>query len=130
AAQVVPADALDDELARRPRTDAVPWLLAYRLSPAGDRWRIEVTAVPPDSTVRRVAVDVVEPGRVEVRAMVLLRQAVRLTPERPAPPPETRPESHPPPPRSTGRAVLALNTALLGGAIGVSLHQASASEDN
>lgn len=128
-AQVVPAEALDDELGRRPRTGAVPWLLAYRHSPAGDRWRIEITAVPPESPVRRVAVDVVEPGRVEVRAMVLLRQAVRLSKERAAPSTEARPEPYPPP-RSTGRAVLALNTALLGGAIGVSLHKASSSEDN
>lgn len=129
-AQVVPTDALDEELERRPRTGAVPWLLAYRLSPAGDHWRIEITAVPPESPVRRVAVDVVELGRVEVRAMVLLRQAVRLSTERAAAPSTAaRPEPYPPP-RSTGRAVLALNTALLGGAIGVSLHKASSSEDN
>lgn len=130
AAQVVSPRVLDQELRTLPRSEGGPWLLSGRVVPEGNLWRLEVTAVPPGSPVRRVAVDVVEAERLEVRAMVLLRDAVRLPGEAAPQPPSPAPSESAPPPRSSGRAVLALNTALLGGAIGVSLHQAGASEDN
>lgn len=129
-ARVVPAEELDRELFRRGPSETAPWLIGHRVSPSEAGWRVEVTAIPPGSRVRRVAVDVVEADRLEVRSIVLLRDAVQVptsTPRVEAPPEE---ESAPPPPRSSGRAVLALNTALLGGAIGVSLHRAGTSEDD
>lgn len=128
AARVLPAEELDGALEQRTLDPDGAWLLSHRVTPDGDRWRVEVTAVPPESRVRRTAVDVVDRDRLEVRAIVLLRDAVRIQPE-PAEAPEIAPTPTPPP-RSTGRAVLALNTALLGGAIGVSLHRAGATEDD
>jgi hypothetical protein len=134
-ARVVPSDQLDRALADRARSGAVPppgmkapWLVGYRLTPQGGLQRLEVTAVPPDSSVRRVTVDVLEESRLELRAMVLLREAVHIEPptEKPSVPQEKK-ETAPP---SSGRAGLALNGALLGGYIGVSLQQASDSEDD
>ena len=129
AAQVVPPELLDQELRDRPAGESAPWLLSARVTPAGELWRIEVTAVPPGTSVRRVAVDVVEAERLEVRTMVLLRDVATI-PTEPTEPPTPVAATESRAPRSAGRAVLALNTALLGGAIGVSLHQAGASEDD
>ncbi len=128
-AQVVSPQLLDQELRERPAGESAPWLLSARVTPAGELWRIEITAVPPGTSVRRVAVDIVEAERLEVRTMVLLRDVATL-PAEPAEATPAAPSPEPRAPRSSGRAVLALNTALLGGAIGVSLHQAGASEDD
>jgi hypothetical protein len=128
AARIVAPEELDRSLEQRLPDAGGAWLLSYRVTPDGERLRLEVTAIPPQSRVRRIAVDVVDRERVEVRAIVLLRDAVQVHPE-PTPDAQLSP-TRAPPPRSTGRAVLALNTALLGGAVGVSLHRAGATEDN
>jgi hypothetical protein len=133
-ARVVPADALDSALQERASSVVPgvrgPWLVGYRLTPIGGRQRLEVTAIPPNSGVRRVSVDVLDATRLELRAMVLLREAVQLEPsvERATLPQATKDKDAAP--LSSGRAVLALNGALLGGYIGVSLQQASDSEDD
>ncbi len=134
-ARIVPESELDRALAERASGSAAtpagvkgPWLIGFRLSPQAGLQRLEVTAIPPDSSVRRVSVDVLEESRLELRAMVLLREVVRLEPSAPVPTaPEARESAAPP---SSGRAGLALNGALLGGYIGVSLQQASDSEDD
>ncbi len=134
-ARIVPAAELDRALAERARASAAtapgektPWLVGYRLTPQDGLQRLEVTAIPPESTVRRVSVDVLEESRLELRAMVLLREAVRLEPRvEPPAAPQAKKDLAPP---SSGRAGLALNGALLGGYIGVSLQQASDSEDD
>ncbi len=130
-AEVLPAEALDQALEARATTSSdagAPWLVGYRLTPQGTLWRLEVTALPPDSNVRRVVVEVLDETRAELRAMVLLRDAVRLQGvARPEPSSPAQVESAP---ASSGRAGLALNGAVLGGYLGVSLQQASDSEDD
>ncbi len=128
-ALVVPESELDHALTERasgpgPRR----WLIGYRVTQSGELARLEVTAVPPDSTVRRVAVDTLDESRLELRSMVLLREAVQVVPQQGAV--ATNGAADKTKTRSSGRAILALNGALLGGYIGVSLQQASDSEDD
>lgn len=111
------------------------WVVSPRLSLDGGVIHLRILAVAPGSKVLLVRTQDVEPREFEVRAMVMLRdlvQAGRHAPEQPErPPPGTREApggvvSHA---RSEGRAVLALNAAVLGGYVGLSLQRASGTED-
>ncbi len=110
------------------------WVVSPRLSLEGGVIHLRLVAVAPGSKVILVRTQDVEPREFEVRAMVMLRdlvQAGRRAPEQPEPgaaPRRQRPDivSHA---RSEGRAVLALNAAVLGGYVGLSLQRASGSQD-
>lgn len=131
------------ELERLPREafaaeDALPrlardrWVISPRVRTTGGVIRLRVVAVPPGSEVVLSTATRIEPQKLEVRSMVLLRDLV-LTRQcnRPvekneaivAAAPETRPA------KSSGRAVLAANGTVLGGYVGYSLQRASGSDD-
>lgn len=110
------------------------WVVSPRLSLQDGKIHIRLVAVAPGSKVILVRTQDVEPREFEVRAMVMLRdlvQAGRHAPEQPEvgagrPPKKDEMVSHA---RSEGRAVLALNAAVLGGYVGLSLQRASGAED-
>lgn len=128
-ALVLPEGDMDGAIERRAASaPSLKWLVGYRITRLGEQARLEISAVPPDSRVRRVAVEVFDAARLELRAMVLLREVVHVARPRTAGTQAAVVEK--PKERSAGRAILALNGALLGGYIGVSLQQASDSEDD
>lgn len=109
------------------------WVISPRIEAAGSQLRVRVVAVPPGSQVLLSRSLEVDPEELEVRTMVMLRDLVQAgrgtrarAPERPE---EVQTESVVSPARSAGRAVLALNAAVFGGYVGLSLQHASGSED-
>ena len=111
---------------------AESWLVSPRVSLEGRSVRLRIVAVAPGQNVLRERTQLVELQELEVRANVMMRdvvhslgpQADRATPrERPEPVLDTEA------PRSQGRAVLALNAAVVGGYVGFSLQRASGSDD-
>ena len=120
------------------------WVVAPELALAGSQLRVRLWVVPRGSEVLLVRVQSVEPAQLEVRSLRLLRELLQPHAGLPgeALPGEglaangavTGPEAAELPPpsarrRSTGRAVLALHTAALGGYLGYSLQRASGSDD-
>jgi len=119
----------DDALVERPRDS---WLISPRVSLEGSGVRLRIVAVAPGENVLRERSQRVDIQSLEIRANVMMRDIVlsaRALAERgPAPAGPERPlESEAP--RSQGRAVLALNAAILGGYVGFSLQRASGSTD-
>ncbi len=119
----------DDMLVERA---AESWIISPRVSLEGSDIRLAIVAVAPGQNVLRERTQRVELQELEVRANVMMRDVVHSgsTQAEPAVP-SVAPE--PPPsadaPRSQGRAVLALNAAVLGGYVGFSLQHASGSGD-
>lgn len=110
------------------------WIISPRIEGLGDQLRIRIVAVAPGSAVLLVRVQDVEPEELEVRAMVMLRDLVqtgRHSPEDADESPSTtrRDPTVVVPARSAGRAVLALNSAVFGGYVGISLQRASGNTD-
>jgi len=111
------------------------WVVSPRLEQSGNKIVVRLVAVAPGSRVLLVRSERMEPSLIEVRGVVMLRDLLEASPkpgaERPATEtplaPEPRVET--PAPHSAGRAVLALNAAVLGGYIGFSLQKASGSDD-
>lgn len=125
-----PATLTEDALVKRAKDT---WVVSPRLSYEDGHLRLRLLAVAPGSKVVLVRTQEVTPREFEVRAMVMLRdvvQAGRHKPSTPSGPPgpveESRVVHHA---RSQGRAVLALNAAVLGGYVGLSLQRASGSND-
>jgi len=119
----------DDALIERARDS---WLISPRVSPEGNGLRLRIVAVAPGENILRERTQRVDLQTLEIRANVMMRDVVhssRQAAERsPAPPaPEHTLESEAP--RSQGRAVLALNAAVVGGYVGFSLQRASGSVD-
>lgn len=109
------------------------WVFSPRIYAEGSRLVVRVVAVAPGSRVVLTRSEVVAPEDLEVRAMVMMRDLVRLGGGKRATELET-----PAPPtqgavvyaaRSRGRAVLALNSAAFGGYAGFALQRAGGSED-
>lgn len=125
------SDLTEDALVKRA---AHSWVVSPRLSYQDGRVRVRILAVAPGSKVVLVRTQAVTPREFEVRTMVMLRDLVQAGRHEAAPAPQS-----PPPPeeeskvvhhaRSQGRAVLALNAAVLGGYVGLSLARASGSSD-
>ncbi len=109
------------------------WVVSPRLSYEDGQLRLRLLAVAPGSKVVLVRTQEVTPREFEVRAMVMLRDLVQAgrheasTAQTPAGPVEESKVVHHA--RSEGRAVLALNAAVLGGYVGLSLQRASGSSD-
>src|SRR3954451_6108367 len=119
----------DDALVERARDS---WLISPRVSLEGSGVRLRIVAVAPGENVLRERSQRVDIQTLEIRANVMMRDIVlsahALAERGPAPVgPERPPESEAP--RSQGRAVLALNAAILGGYVGFSLQRASGSTD-
>lgn len=110
------------------------WVISPRLSFDGGELELRIVAVAPGSKVVLSRVERVAPKDFEVRAMVMLRDVVQAGRHAPASDAEAAAPRRSPPDtvshaRSEGRAVLALNSAVLGGYIGLSLQRASGSGD-
>jgi hypothetical protein len=119
----------DDALVERAHDS---WLISPRVSLEGSGLRLRIIAVAPGQNVLRERTQHVDVPTLEVRANVMMRDVVHsLEPDagskapRPAPEPVLDSEA----PRSQGRAVLALNSAVVGGYVGFSLQHASGSDD-
>ena len=108
------------------------WVVSPRVTLEGNDVRLRIVAVAPGQNVLRERTQRVDPLALEVRANVMMRDVVQSLG-----PGEARrtPNSAPEPvldsdaPRSQGRAVLALNSAVVGGYVGFSLQHASGSDD-
>jgi hypothetical protein len=110
------------------------WLLAPRLERNGGRWLLHLVAVPPGSRVLYSSSVIVDPELLEKRIVLSMRDLIEA-----ARGSKTSPSAAPPPPpsaqptaqaHSPGRAILAVNSALLGGFVGYSLQRASGSSDD
>lgn len=128
----------------RPEDEKGPtgtWVVSPRLEPIGDggppdgSFLVRIVVVPPGSKELRVRVETVRGHDVAVRGLVMLRellanagaaQAVAAASQAGA---STTPLPQAAQPRSPGRAVLALNTALFGGYVAYSVQKASGSDD-
>jgi hypothetical protein len=123
----------DDALIERAHDS---WIISPRVSLEGSGVRLRIVAVAPGENVLRERSQHVDLQTLEIRANVMMRDVVHsagagaaaVTPGSPAKAgPERTVESEVP--RSQGRAVLALNAAVLGGYVGFSLQRASGSAD-
>ena len=119
----------DDALIERAHDS---WLISPRVSLEGGDVRLRIVAVAPGENVLRERWQSVDAQTLEIRASVMMRDVVNSArgapahgPERAAPERALDSEA----PRSQGRAVLALNAALVGGYVGFSLQRASGSAD-
>ena len=119
----------DDALIERARDS---WLISPRVSLEGSGVRLRIVAVAPGENVLRERSQRLDLQTLEIRANVMMRDVVhsaRAVAERgpPEAPLERALDSEAP--RSQGRAVLALNAAVVGGYVGFSLQRASGSVD-
>jgi hypothetical protein len=110
------------------------WVVSPRLEIEGGQIRIRILAVAPGSQVLMIRTRETDERELEVSAMVMLRDlvvagrggAAEADTATTAPPDQRAVVV---PARSSGRAVLALHGALLGGYVGFSLQRASGSDD-
>jgi hypothetical protein len=108
------------------------WIVSPRVSLEGSGVRLRIVAVAPGQNVLRERSQRVELQELEVRANVMMRDVVHsVGPQADKGPPRavTEPVLDSDAPRSQGRAVLALNAAVVGGYVGFSLQHASGSSD-
>jgi hypothetical protein len=114
---------------------AARWTIAPRLTSEGPRLTLRLVAFAPGSRVelaREERFDAQTLASLEVRTVVMLRElydAGRRAEREPAPDPTPRSPLEPAAPPSSGRAVLALNSAALGGYFGFTMQRASGSRD-
>ncbi len=113
------------------------WVISPRIEPAsGGDYVVRIVAVPPDGHELRVRVETVPADSVGVRGLVMLRDllspsaaaqaAVELEREEAA---KGSAQGIMHAPRSQGRAVLAVSSALFGGFTAFSLQRSSGSDD-
>jgi hypothetical protein len=114
---------------------AAGWSLAPRLTLEATRLTLRLVAWAPGSRVelaREEHFDAEKLASLEVRTVVMLRElydAGRRAEREPSPDPNVRSSVEPLAPPSSGRAVLALNSAALGGYFGFTMQRASGSRD-
>lgn len=110
--------------------EGTDWVLLPELIVERGKLRVRLTMVAPGSSVLLVRTELVTPRDLEVRLMVMTRELVQTgrgasaKRERAPVPLTTRDRA-----RGDGRAVLALNSAVLGGYVGYSLQRSSGSDD-
>jgi hypothetical protein len=108
------------------------WVFSPRIELDGNRVAIRIVAVAPGESVLLVRAEELTREQVEVRAVLMMRDLVhagRSTRPPPVPQPHTDEHAVVHAARSRGRAVLALNAAVLGGYIGFALQRAGGSND-
>jgi hypothetical protein len=113
------------------------WVVSPRIEwTSGGDYVVRIVAVPPNGHELRVRVETVPADSVGVRGLVMLRDLLSPSAAAQAAVEQEREEAargstqgimHPP--RSQGRAVLAVNSALFGGFAAFSLQRSSGSED-
>ncbi len=119
----------DDALIERAHDS---WLISPRVSLEGSGVRLRIVAIAPGQNVLRERTQRIDAPSLEVRANVMMRDVVNSFQggsEPKAAQPEPEPVLDSEAPRSQGRAVLALNAAVVGGYVGFSLQHASGSDD-
>lgn len=117
----------DDALVERARDS---WLISPRVSLESNELRLRIVAVAPGQNVIRERSQRVLPQALEVRANVMMHDVIRSLGQGSEHHSVDRPlvlDSEVP--RSQGRAVLALSSAVVGGYVGFSLQHASGSSD-
>ncbi len=108
------------------------WVFSPRIIREGSKYRLRLVAVAPGSKVLRIRSEYLPRRRVEIRTMVLTRDLIRsgdASPRPPGPGDSVGGALPQPRARSDGRAILALNAAILGGYVGLSLQRSSGSDD-
>jgi len=114
---------------------AADWWIAPRVTLVGPRLTLRLVATAPGSRVelaREESFDADKLTSLEVRTVVMLRDlydAGRRAEREAAPDPALRSPLEPAAPPSSGRAVLALNSAALGGYFGFTMQRVSSSRD-
>jgi hypothetical protein len=114
---------------------AAKWIIAPSLTLEGGQLTLRLVAWAPGSRVelaREERFDAEKLTSLEVRTVVMLRElydAGRRAEQEPPPDPALRSPLEPSAPPSSGRAVLALNSAALGGYFGFTMQRASRSRD-
>ena len=119
----------DDALVERAHDS---WLISPRVSLEGSGVRLRIVAVAPGQNVLRERTQRLDATSLEVRANVMMRDVVHSFQAGSEPKvehAEAEPVLDSEAPRSQGRAVLALNSAVVGGYVGFSLQHASGSDD-
>jgi hypothetical protein len=113
------------------------WAFAPRFELRTGGALVRIVAVSPGSRVLFVREEEIEGNdltALSVRTVVMVRDIVEAgrskRVERPSATEPTRVHRPPPPPRSSGRAVLAFNSALYGGYLGFATQRASGSDDS
>jgi hypothetical protein len=113
------------------------WVVSPRIeSASGGAYVVRIVAVPPEGRELRVRVETVPTDSVSVRGLVMLRDLLSPTAAAQAALEHDRAEAERgssqgimAAPRSQGRAVLAVNSALFGGFTAFSLQRSSGSDD-
>ncbi|HEX3770519.1 MAG TPA: hypothetical protein VHV30_06640 [Polyangiaceae bacterium] len=117
--------------------DGGTWVVSPRIESAGSgEYVVRIVVVAPQGRELRVRVETVQGDSVSVRGLVMLRDLLSPNAAAQAASEQAREEAAKGsangimrPPRSEGRAVLAVNAALYGGFTAFSLQRASGSED-
>jgi hypothetical protein len=108
------------------------WVVSPELGLEGSQLRLRLRVVAAASAIVLARAQRVDSGQLEVRSLGMLRELLEqpaALPRDAALPAVEAPVLAPPRQHSTGRAVLALHTAALGGYLGYSLQRASGSDD-
>jgi hypothetical protein len=110
------------------------WVVLPTLERRARGLRVRITAVRPGTRVLLTRSELSSPEDLDVRVAVMMRDLMQSCG---AQPPPERPQTVAPgsaleasEPRSSGRAVLALNAAVFGGYVGYSIQAASGSSDD
>jgi hypothetical protein len=120
----------DEALIKRARDS---WVVLPTIEREGRSLRVRIVAVRPGTRVMLTRSERTSTDDLDVRVAVMMRDLVQSPAAAPAPATAaTSPvaeEQEPREPRSSGRAVLALNAAVFGGYVGYSIQSASGSSD-
>jgi hypothetical protein len=125
SAREVPSD---EELLKRALDS---WVVLPTLEREAGALRVRIVAIRPGSRVLSTRSERSSSDDLDVRVAVMMRDLLQTRPASPLPAEgERKPEPvEPLEPRSSGRAVLALNAAVFGGYVGYSIQAASGSAD-
>ena len=119
----------DEALIKRARES---WVVLPTIEREGRSLRVRIIAVRPGTRVMLTRSERTSTEDLDVRVAVMMRDLVQSSPAAPVPAaaaPGAVEELEPREPRSSGRAVLALNAAMFGGYVGYSIQSASGSAD-